>query len=218
MNEQFNISINQIRALNTLELPGKSAQDLMIPHIGRNKVTIPVDHKKAAVMIMLYAHQSSWHFTLIKRTSHPKDKHSGQISLPGGQLDPSDLNIIECALRETEEEIGISSLHISQICSLTPLYVPVSNFLIYPQVSYYPGGINQFSKEDNEVDILIHTPINHLLKKSTTKRKNISIRNNTFHNVPYFDIDNHVVWGATAMILSEFKQLVLKSIDDNLMT
>lgn len=197
---------NKIIAWKSIPIPGKSAQDIMLPHLDRNKIIVPQEYKRAGVMILMFKKKEAWSFVLIQRTHHPKDKHAGQISLPGGQLEDCDKNnIIQCAIRETTEEVGIPQDQIQYIASLTPIYVPVSGFMVYPQVGLFEGDISLFSKQDNEVEKLIWTSISQLMDDDIIKHKTIIAGKRTISNVPYFDIDNHVVWGATAMILSEFK-------------
>ena len=189
-------------------LPGKSAQDIMIPHPDRNKYKVVENHKKAGVMILLFQKEEIWHLVLIKRTQHPNDKHSGQISLPGGQLDKRDKDIRDCAIRETHEEIGVRPSDIKILQSLTPIYVPVSQFMVYPQVGFYNGEISTFRKQDDEVESMIFVPLEHLLNDQMIQKKDIIIRERLIKSVPYFKIGSHIIWGATAMILSEFKQWI----------
>lgn len=203
-------SIDEVLNWKNIPLPGVMAQDLMLPHPSRNKFSLPETYKKAGIMILIFRHQNEWNFTLIKRSKHPKDKHSGQISLPGGQLDIIDNNNLEdCAIRETHEEIGIIPTSISIIAPLTSIYVPVSNFMIYPYVGLFNGDISQFSIQENEVDELIVISINDFLLDTTKQKTDIKLKSHTLKSVPVFNIKDHIVWGATAMVLSEFKQWIL---------
>ncbi len=204
---------NQILEWRDNPLPGVIAQDIMLPHSSRKDIKVPENFKKAGVMILIFDYKDNWHICLIKRTHHPKDKHAGQVSFPGGQLDSSDNeDMIACAMRESQEEIGIPQSAIQHIASLTPIYVPVSNFMVYPQVGIYGGSIEDFSKQDDEVADLIFSPLTTILANDIVAKQDIIRENQKIKDVPCFDIEGHIVWGATAMILSEFREWIKNSL------
>ena len=194
----------------TNPLPGKAAHDKMAHTIRKHYPTTPENAKIACVMILLYQKQAKWHLVLIQRMStHKQDKHSGQISFPGGQREAQDFNLEQCALRETEEEIGINRHSIEVLGQLTELYIPVSNFLVHPFVGYLPTEA-QFSLQATEVRDIIEVPLSLLQQKETIQTTEIRISQNILlKHVPYFNLDQQVVWGATAMILSEFLDLLV---------
>ena len=130
--------------------------------------------------------------------------------LPGGSQEKNE-SLEFTAIRETEEEIGINKDTIYIIGKLTKLFVPVSGFCIYPFV----GWTNKIPKikPSNEVKKVFNVKISELLDRNNEKRKQIVI-NNKITEIPYFNLRNKEVWGATAMILSEFKK-ILKSINSN---
>ena len=147
----------------------------------------------------------------MKRAANIHDKHSGQISFPGGKHEASDPNYEFTALRETEEEFGVSADQIEILGKLTNLPVPASNFLIHPYVGYCKTMPN-FTPDASEVAAILQTSISHLLDPATLKIKDWSNPSGwSIKNVPYFDVKDNVVWGATAMVLSEFLEIVTSS-------
>ncbi len=186
-------------------LPGVDAQLQMISHqlaVTPKRFAVPDNHKTAAVMVLVYEKNRTWHTALMQRPESPYP-HSRQVSFPGGGLEAEDSNIQEAALRETEEEFGISRQKIEVIGSLTQLYIPVSNYLVFPFVGYLPE-VPQFVPDFDEVEEIIEVPIVQLLDKGNRKRKTISTHSGSLPNVPYFELNHKIVWGATAMMLSEF--------------
>ena len=132
--------------------------------------------------------------------------HSGQISLPGGKKDEEDKTLLQTALRETFEEIGIDASKSFITPPLTPLHIPVSGFVVHPFIAvldYSPV----FIPDKNEVEYLIEVPLHELNNPSALKMKSMLIKK-TEVNVPYFDIQGEVIWGATAMILNELLSII----------
>lgn len=190
-------------------LPGFVAQSKMAGFTSSPEFyRTPEDHRVACVMIVLYPKDSQWHFVLIERSSHdPEDKHAGQLSLPGGKLDDSDKTLEDCALRETYEEIGINPSMIGILGSLTPLYVKVSNFLVHPFIGFtkeYP----KFVPQSSEVQNIFETPLSLILDPSQKKFTDIEVRQMVLKNIPAYQIEGRNLWGATAMILSEFEEIL----------
>ena len=171
---------------------------------------VPDTWKTAAVLCLLIPENDEWHIALMKRTTNKHDKHSGQISFPGGKHEDDDPNYEFTALRETEEEFGVSSHQIEILGKLTALPVPASDFLVYPYVGYCSSK-PVFSPDKSEVAAIVQTPVSHLLNPANLKVKDWSSPSGwSMKNVPYFDVDNNVVWGATAMMLAEFLDIVTK--------
>lgn len=190
-------------------LPGHTAQFRMsaqkrIMALGLPQ-TPPPNAKIACVMNLLHTDASgAWRTVLIRRTANPHDRHSGQISFPGGRWEESDGVLEAVALRETTEEIGVPTNQIQVLGQLTELYIPVSNFLVYPFVGVLQGEPD-FVPQPGEVESILTPPLDALLDPANLKMMDMRVANNiTLTDVPYFDIDGHAVWGATAMILSEF--------------
>ncbi|MEM9991809.1 MAG: CoA pyrophosphatase, partial [Bacteroidota bacterium] len=150
-----------------------------------------------------------WYFPLIQRPSNnPNDPHKGQIALPGGRYELSDSSLQATALREAREEIGIVAQDVEVLGSLTPLYIPFSGYLVHPLVgklSYSP----EFILEVAEVARVIEVPLKELLDKGLRKQKDMPITNRgSLKSVNYFELQGNVVWGATAMMLSELVSIM----------
>jgi 8-oxo-dGTP pyrophosphatase MutT (NUDIX family) len=193
-------------------LPGREHQ-MRMAAIARTLIPAPADApptaKVAAVMILLFPKAGEWHVLLTERTSdNANDKHSGQISFPGGKFEPTDASLEACALRETHEEVGIAPEHIHVIGAMTPIYIPVSNFKVNPFVGWMATP-PQYLKQETEVKQIIETPLSILLNPENQKRKQIHVNfTMRLEDVPYFDVNGKTVWGATAMMLSEFLEMV----------
>ena len=140
----------------------------------------------------------------MKRASY-NGTHSSQISFPGGKKDSDDLNLEATALRETEEEVGIDRMAIEILRPLTKTYIPPSNFWVSPFLGFIKT--TPIFKTNEEVDFLIEVPLSDLLDKRSLSLENLSTSYMKNIDVPCFKLNNYVVWGATAMILSEIKDL-----------
>lgn len=188
------------------DLPGKTAQYKMAP-TDRPGMGIHPDRKTryAGVLILLYPKNQEYYTILIRRTLY-YGVHSGQISLPGGKQEPGDQNLISTALRETEEEIGINSKNIEVIGKLTPLYIPVSNYYVQPVI----GALNSepsFRKDYKEVEEIFSIRLSDLMDpECIIEGEHIHERERKI-KAPYYCYNNLKIWGATAMILSEFIEL-----------
>ncbi len=188
------------------KLPGKNAQQMLMPE-GRMLSNINENKVNASVLILLYPNiKGEVSTVLIKRPIY-NGHHSGQISFPGGKLEPSDKNFEITALRESKEEIGINPDEIRIIGTLTELYIPISNFLVHPYVGY-TLNTPYFLIDKSEVEYIIEFPVKILLSLEIKNRKQIIFDKE--RNIPYFEINKEIVWGATSMILNEFIQLIRK--------
>jgi 8-oxo-dGTP pyrophosphatase MutT (NUDIX family) len=194
-------------------LPGQTGQEKMAPAPVRrhpDRWELPVDCREAAVLLLLYRHQSTaaspdWYLALIKRPDYA-GVHSGQIALPGGQREASEA-LMETALRETREEIGVAVPEENVVGQLSPLYTPPSNFCIYPFVAVYSHQPD-FQPDSREVSTVVEVPVRMFFDPSYRKEEIWRFEKYGDRRVPFFDILGHKVWGATAMILSEFTALV----------
>lgn len=188
------------------ELPGRKAQLRMAPperHINNiGFATTPP--RISGVLILIFPLLGEPAIVLMRRTW--VGPHAGQISLPGGKKEDNDLSAADTALRESGEEIGIDLEQVNMIGSLSTLYVAHSNFLIHPYIGYMDVH-PQFVSNPDEVEEIIVTKISDLFRDDGKKRHFIK-RGGDQIEAPYYDVHGHIVWGATAMILSEFEELI----------
>ncbi len=160
---------------------------------------------KAGVLILIFPRKGDLSTVLIKRTEYP-GPHSGQISFPGGKTEKTDISQIGTALREAAEETGIDPGRISVLGTLTPLYIAVSNIEVLPVVGYADRQPD-FLIDPIEVEYLIPISLKDLTGNCLKTEKKLSINGITIH-APGFEVKNEFIWGATAMILSEFTEIV----------
>lgn len=204
----FQIKITELKHKLSQGLPGENAQYRMAPKIRLSKndyLSKDPEYRKSSVLILLYPVNGLPNLVLTERTKYP-GTHSGQISFPGGKYEPGDLDLSHTALRETEEEIGVKGSGIDIIGSLTDLYIPPSRFLVFPYVGY-TGITPVFRKEPKEVESILEVPLTTLSDSTIQKKKMIKLATGAKIETPYFDIMGKTVWGATAMILSEFLEI-----------
>ncbi|MGK7389039.1 MAG: NUDIX hydrolase [Candidatus Cyclobacteriaceae bacterium M2_1C_046] len=207
----FSDAVEKLRKRLTAPLPGDEARQLMMP-IGRasEQQRLMEEEKEklrlGGVLILLFQQEGQIKFPLTLRHTYP-GIHSGQVSLPGGRKEEQDNDLIMTALRETEEEIGVSISDINVIGTLSELYIPPSRYKILPTVAYIEKDPT-FEIDPREVKELFLADLQHLTDIKFRKKKEILVRGQYRLNTPYFDIQDKVVWGATAMILSEFSKIV----------
>jgi 8-oxo-dGTP pyrophosphatase MutT (NUDIX family) len=196
--------IPEIKQRLAMSLPGKSAQLQMAPSFRPDILSKSIS-AQAGVMVLLYPNPTKLYLALTKRTEYP-GVHGGQISLPGGKFENGDQNLIETALRETMEEIGIQPSFIEILGQLTPLYIPVSEFEVHPVIGFMHSS-PIFTIDKNEVQYIIEVELEFLLSPEAKATKPFA--NEKYQgNIPYFNINGNEVWGATAMILNEFLEII----------
>lgn len=191
-------------------LPGIEAQYEMAP-ITRPRFDMarldPSSYRKSAVMLLIYKDKDSYYIPLVKRHEY-KGKHSNQIGLPGGKFDEADGNLMTTALRELHEEIGIHKQDIEIIGALTPLYIPVSSFYVEPFIAVCTLDKINFNVDAREVKQLIQLDTALLKQDSIIEHGGIVSGDGYKLKTPYFNVEGEIIWGATAMILNEFKKLI----------
>ncbi len=200
------LTLAKIRTALQKPLPGFAAQIKLAPQyrVEGLRAAPPPNARLAGVLILLYRHNDQWYFPLMLRTEDGL-VHGGQISLPGGSQEVGE-SLQETALREACEEIGAACAEVEVLGQLSTLYIPPSNFLVTPTVGYVAERPN-FQCDPREVAELIEVPLSALFDRDMVKREPWTLRDVTVE-VPFYQIGAHKVWGATAMILSEFSQLL----------
>lgn len=161
-----------------------------------------VDAREAAVLALIYPETRGLHLILTRRTEHLRG-HSGQISFPGGRCDPEDGSYTHTALRETEEELGVTNDQIDVIGDLASFYIPPSNYNVYPSVGF-TAQKPHFKPNPDEVAEVITFPLVDLLDPRIKHEEERDFQGFKVQ-IPYYDIQGHKVWGATAVMLSEIE-------------
>ena len=205
----FTNFIKKINHLKIKELGGLEAQFKMAPKLrlqySKEKIEAQKP-KRAAVLALFYPNQTQKTTLLLTQRASYKGTHSAQISFPGGKIEKSDTNLTETALREAYEEVGVSKSSIEIIRELTDVYIPPSNFLATP----FMGFAEQHPKFvlNHEVENIIEITIDDLLDDNNISTINLTTSYMKNIDVPCFKINNHIIWGATGMMLSEIKELL----------
>lgn len=190
-------------------LPGNDAHALMFPAIKSMPEQLPDNMKLSAVMALLFMKDQEWHILAIRRTADGH-AHSGQISFPGGKEEETDENLQATALRETFEEVGIPAASIEVIGALSPLFIVVSNFRVFPFVGMLPEPMTDYTVSQQEVAHVLEIPLSVLFAPESKVQTVVSSpaypeikRTVNAYQLP----DGTIIWGATAMMLSEFEVL-----------
>ena len=202
---------DKVSNLKKITLPGEEAHYKLAPLFrvqeleklnGQN-----ADAKNAGVLSVFYpSSENKVHFVLILRKTY-KGVHSNQVGFPGGRVEKEDRDLEQTALRETEEEVGIPRSEIQVLKKLTQIYIPPSNFWVYPFLGIRERTPVLIPQED-EVEDILEIDLDEFLSDSclTTQKLSTSYAENV--DVPAFLLNGHIVWGATAMVLSEMKELL----------
>ncbi len=202
----FNSKINQLKSDS---LGGLPSQFKLVPKLrlqfSEEKIR-ERNPRKAAVLALFYPdNNNETIFLLTKRASY-NGTHSAQISFPGGKFDNSDTSLQETALRELEEEVDVPRNEVIVIRELSETYIPPSNFLVSPFIGYVHTK-PKFTPNE-EVEEIIDVKLSDLLDDKNLTSEIMETSYMKEIDVPCFKLNNHIVWGATAMILSEIKDLI----------
>ncbi len=202
--------VAQISSLTTTSLVGILAHQAMVPEDRKESLfNIDLDKKKpkkAAVLMLLYPKAELLHLALIVRSDYD-GAHASQIAFPGGKPEIEDVDLAATAIRETHEEIGVAVDSINIISAFTAVYIPVSGFLVQPFLAY----TNQkpiFKPDPKEVKAILEVPLSYILNDLKKEKKIIKTSYSESIAVPVFEIQGHTVWGATAMMLNELKEVL----------
>lgn len=207
----MNFSIYQIKEKLQLPLPGVSSHLKMAPpHRAQEIISHkdnPENAKKSAVLILFFHENDNLKMIVIRRSVYV-GIHSGQIAFPGGRFEEEDIDVRTTALREIEEEIGISEDKIEILGRLSDIYVPPSNFLI----SVFVGYLSEkpaYKIDEREVDEVIEIPFSDFFKQDIVKQKDFYVNAiKAADNAPFFDVTNAEIWGASAMVISELLEVL----------
>lgn len=201
----------KIVKITKMQLPGESVQFKMAPmerlaemkRLAYKKNTA----KRAGVMALFYpSNNNETHLALILRKTY-KGVHSAQIGFPGGKYEVEDVNLQETALRETEEEVGVLRNSVSVLKQLTEVYIPPSDFFVQPFIGL-TNRTPEFIIQKEEVEELIEVPLVHFMDERIKTIQTISTSYAKTIQVPAFKLNNHLVWGATAMMLNEVREML----------
>lgn len=200
--------VNKLKKEICKGLPGTEIQ-WALASSDRLKIDFPrtprKDSSEAAVLIFFYPVNGIIHTVFIQRPEY-NGVHGGQISFPGGKMEPSDSDLLQTAIREASEETGIDPSDVTIAGTLTPLYIPVSNITVTPVVGWSERRPS-FTPEASEVVFIIEADIRPFLDYSIIRTKPFEIRGEKI-DIKYFDYNGNVIWGATAMILHELLTII----------
>jgi len=194
-------------------LPGHEAHASMAPRYSARQEALSVqskDCREAGVLALLLPHENDTPAVVLTVRREDLPDHAGQISFPGGQRE-GDETLTDTALREAHEEIALDPSHVQILGTLTPLYIPPSNFCVHPHVGivrHRPSLV----PTDREVERVLQIPLDHLLDPDTRVVEPWTLHGTTV-DVPYYDVEGHTVWGATAMMLAELLAVIREVTD-----
>lgn len=196
----------------SLDLPGEEAQIELAPSTRLRLSEIKLDHakvRKAGVLALFEKRNNQAQLILTSRTEYP-GTHGGQISFPGGGREKEDVDFIATAQRETLEEIGVDKSAYQMWGALSSLYIPPSNFLVYPFLAFADEALS-FVPEEKEVAQIHSIPFDRFLDPAAIKVKPLKMRSGFSLKTPLFEIDGLIIWGATAMMIAEIRRLLIQS-------
>ena len=196
----------------TQPLPGASAHCLLAPRPrhGWDPGQIPPEAKPSAALILLFPFSGEAYTLLTVRGDH-LPQHAGQVSFPGGRLEPNE-TVENAALRESHEEVGLDPRQVRLLGKLSPLYIPASGFALFPVIGIADSR-PKFLSKTTEVKRILEIPMITLIG-SEGLHLGYRLYKNDCYRVPYFNVEDERVWGATAMILGELLTVIGTSLPD----
>ena len=194
-------------------MPGEASHHKMEPEVRKqlrqSKKNNVRQAKKAAVLALFYpARDHATQLLFILRKRYP-GVHSNQVGFPGGKVEEEDLDLMETAKRETYEEVGVHPGSVEIVKSLSKVYIPPSNFLVQPFLGILERPTS-FIMDTKEVEEIIEVELTDLLNPDNLMMQQLTTSYARKIEVPAFTLKGHIVWGATAMMLSEIKDLIEK--------
>jgi 8-oxo-dGTP pyrophosphatase MutT (NUDIX family) len=210
MDIEYRLFRENLGALLGGRLPGLESHMKMLPAFRRNEYTGKPrlqDARKAAVLICFFGAGKGVIKTVLIRRVEYDGVHSGQISFPGGKYEDSDGDLITTALREAEEETGIETEKIEVLGQLSPVYIPPSNFCVLPVAGWF-DGTPVLRPEPAEVAEILTADISVFGRKDCLQEITIPHRSMQEITVPAYILGGHIIWGATAMIISELNDIL----------
>lgn len=193
-------------AVNLADFDHMMAHGRMAPSHRRLRIPVSgVTPRQAAVLVLIYPKAGDWHIVLTQRTNHLRG-HSGQISFPGGKVDATDASYTQAALRETCEELGLCDLDLDILGMLAPVYIPPSNFDVFPTVATMSIEPD-FVPSPAEVAQVFTFPLSGLLDEHCKQLEDWELQGEMVQ-IPFYLVNGHKVWGATAAMLSELEQRI----------
>jgi len=207
----FDEFLKSLSKIKNIPLPAEASQFKMVPpfrqELLKHQEKSIKDAKKAGVLALFYPDiDKQTKFVLILRKTYI-GVHSGQVGFPGGKIEKQDSSLEKAAIRETFEEVGVPINRIDIFRELTQVYIPPSNFYVHP---FFAITLKtpQFTLQEDEVEALIEVNVEHFLHDEVVVYKRVKTSYSVDVEVPAFNLNGHIVWGATAMILSEIKDLL----------
>lgn len=192
------------------KLPAEKAHKLLMNYKRQSAAEILAtkkDVKTSAVLCLLFKKEGEWKYYLMERNSY-KGVHSAQISFPGGRKEHFDKDYQATALRESQEELNINPNDVEILGELSTMYIPPSNFLVYPFVGVALKD-QRIVPDRREVSKVLEASLSDLISDKAIGTSKVSISGGkTEINVKHYTVDEHIVWGATGMILSELAYII----------
>lgn len=211
---QFEDFLKRTAKLSNLSLPGQSAHFEMAPAERLEELraidTEKVNPRWAGVLALFYPRENGETMLVLILRKTYAGVHSNQVGFPGGRVEEEDGNLEETALRETEEEIGVARDTVTVVKKMTEIYIPPSNFWVLPFIAYTKSRPD-FVKEEAEVEDIIEVSLEEFLDENSLTSRRITTSYANDIEVPAYKLEGHIVWGATAMMLSEIKWALIKA-------